>query len=84
MTLYSKNPCPLCDVLKEELIPYRDRFELKTVDITASGNLKWLRLYRYEIPVLFFDGEYLCKHRLDTRLLEKKLCEYDENKNSMF
>lgn len=82
MTLYTKDPCPLCDILKNELIPYKDKFELKTIDITASGNLKWLRLYRYEIPVLFFNGEFLCKHRLDKNILEIRLKEYEENKQS--
>lgn len=77
LTLFTKNPCPLCDVLKEELVPFGDRFELKTVDIELPENKKWHQLYRYEIPVLFLNDEYLCKHRLDTRLLEMKLKEIE-------
>ncbi|RZC27679.1 hypothetical protein BDFB_014849 [Asbolus verrucosus] len=36
-------------------------------------NVRWLRLYRYEIPVVFLNGEYLCKHALDELLLEQRL-----------
>lgn len=78
LTLYTKDPCPLCDELKLQLEPFLKRCTLETVDITRKENLRWLRLYRYEIPVLFFNGEYLCKHKLDDILLEKKLKSFEE------
>lgn len=73
LTLYTRDPCPLCDELKEELKPYTNRFHFKTVDISKKDNVRYLRLYRYEIPVLFLDGFYLCKHKLDHQLLEQRL-----------
>lgn len=54
------------------------RFNFETVDITKKENLPYLRLYRNEIPVLFLGGYFLCKHRLDNRLLEEKLNELGE------
>ncbi|KAI4491221.1 hypothetical protein M0802_010317 [Mischocyttarus mexicanus] len=76
LTLYTKHPCPLCDILKEELrLRFADRYQLEEVDITALGNELFLKLYRYEIPVLFLEGQYLCKHRLDSNLLERRLKE---------
>lgn len=74
LTLYTKSPCPLCDVLKSELqLRFSGRYQLQEVDITASGNERYLKLYKYEIPVLFLEGQFLCKHRLDSELLERKL-----------
>lgn len=77
LTLYTKDPCPLCDELKEELTPYMDKFKFEIVDISKKENLRYLRLYRYEIPVLFLDGYFLCKHKLDHRLLEDRLKELE-------
>lgn len=73
LTLYTKDPCPLCDDLKEELRPYLEKCKLELIHIDRSENLRWLRLYRYEIPVLFLNGEYLCKHKLNSDLLEMRL-----------
>ncbi|XP_047365306.1 acetyl-CoA acetyltransferase, mitochondrial isoform X2 [Vespa velutina] len=76
LTLYTKHPCPLCDILKDELhLRFANRYQLEEVDITALGNEAYLKLYRYEIPVLFLEGQYLCKHRLDSDLLERRLKE---------
>ncbi|KAL0120685.1 hypothetical protein PUN28_008392 [Cardiocondyla obscurior] len=82
LTLYTKNPCPLCDVLKSDLrIRFADRYQLEEVDITARGNECYFKLYRYDIPVLFLEGQYLCKHRLDVDLLERRLDELVSRKN---
>ncbi|XP_043266663.1 acetyl-CoA acetyltransferase, mitochondrial isoform X2 [Venturia canescens] len=79
ITLFTKNPCPLCDVLKDELeTHFSSRYQLEQIDISAQGNESFYKLYRYDIPVLFLEGQYLCKHRLDTQLLEKRLKELSE------
>ncbi|CAH0553030.1 unnamed protein product [Brassicogethes aeneus] len=78
LTLYTRDPCPLCDELKLELELYKHRFNFETVDISKKENLRWLRLYRYEIPVLFLNGEFLCKHRLNEGLLKIRLEELEE------
>lgn len=80
VTLYTKDPCPLCDELKTELAPFMPHVQFETVDITKKDNVRWLRLYRYDIPVLFFNGQFLCKHRLNVDLLIQKLKEFDTNK----
>lgn len=73
LTLFTRDPCPLCDELKSELEPFFERVNFTTVDISKKENVRYLRLYRYEIPVLFLNGQFLCKHRLDKRLLEERL-----------
>lgn len=80
LTLFTKYPCPLCDELMHELNPYLNRVKFETTDITKKENVRYLRLYRYEIPVLFLNGQYLCKHVLDKRLLEERL-QLIENKD---
>nr|CAD7410288.1 unnamed protein product [Timema cristinae] len=72
LTLYTKNPCPLCDDLRLQLQPFLDRVELENLDIERQDNSRWRSLYKYEIPVLFLEGQFLCKHKLDERVLERR------------
>lgn len=79
LTLYTKDPCPLCDELVEELAPFANRLSLEKVDITKPENREYFKRYRYDIPVLHINGEFLCMHRLDAKLLETKLIELTMN-----
>ncbi|XP_063612376.1 acetyl-CoA acetyltransferase, mitochondrial-like [Penaeus indicus] len=79
VTLFTKNPCPLCEVALEVLEPLRDQFKLVEVDITAPDNEKWFNLYKYEIPVFHFEGQFLMKHRADFNLLHQKIIEFQES-----
>lgn len=74
VTLYTHGHCSLCDDLVEELeVKFNGRYQLEKVDITSKENLKYLRLYRLDIPVCFVNGQFLCKHKLNCDLLEKRL-----------
>lgn len=84
LTLYTKKPCPLCDELKEQLTSFQHRFQLEEVDITAPGNERFRKMYRYEIPVLYLDGRFLCKHRVDVQYFEQRLIEAEEERKSQF
>jgi predicted thioredoxin/glutaredoxin len=80
ITLYTHDHCSLCDDLVEELeVNFHGRYQLEKVDITNKENLKFLRLYRLEIPVVFLNGQFLCKNRLNIDLLERKLREFEAN-----
>jgi glutaredoxin len=77
LTLYTKDACSLCDVVKNELkLKFNGSYQLETINITAPGNEHFKQLYQYEIPVLFLEGHYLCKHKLDVELLERRLLKY--------
>ena len=68
--------CPLCDIVKDELqSKFKGRYQLELVDITKPGNEHLMALYKYDIPVLFLENQYLCKHKLDTELLNNRLQE---------
>ncbi|KAM6148947.1 glutaredoxin-like protein C5orf63 homolog isoform 1-T1 [Erethizon dorsatum] len=49
LTLFTKDPCPLCDEAKELLKPYKNRFILQEVDITLPENSAW---YEREAPLM--------------------------------
>lgn len=79
ITLYTHDHCSLCDDLVEELeVKFNGRYELEKIDITKKENLRFLRLYRLDIPVLFLNGQFLCMHKLNSNLLERKLSEIKE------
>ncbi|XP_051539549.1 glutaredoxin-like protein C5orf63 homolog [Myxocyprinus asiaticus] len=73
LTLFTKNPCPLCEEAKEALEPFKHRFHLQQVDITLPENSVWLDRYRYDIPVFHLNGQFLMMHRVNTTLLESAL-----------
>uniref|UniRef100_A0A1B6D1S8 Thiolase N-terminal domain-containing protein n=2 Tax=Clastoptera arizonana TaxID=38151 RepID=A0A1B6D1S8_9HEMI len=77
LRLLTKDPCPLCDELKVQLEPFKHRFSLEIVDITSPSNSSLKKLFQYEIPVLFLEGKYICKHRLNTLALEEALTEVE-------
>jgi glutaredoxin len=71
--IYSKPQCPLCDEAKEVLARVRRRvpFELREVDITRDDSL--FQQYRYDIPVVFVNGQKAFKHHLDEKTVEARL-----------
>ncbi|XP_075068359.1 glutaredoxin-like protein C5orf63 homolog [Mixophyes fleayi] len=73
LTLFTKNPCPLCDEAKEVLAPYMDRFILEQVDITLPENTAWYERYKHDIPVFHLNGQFLMMHRVNIKKLEKYL-----------
>lgn len=78
LTLFTHDHCQLCEELVHELQPFEHRFKLERVNILEKENIKYLRLYRYDIPVLMLNGQFLSMHRLDKELLVKRLKEMEE------
>ncbi|KAG5272659.1 hypothetical protein AALO_G00167950 [Alosa alosa] len=79
LTLFTKDPCPLCDDAKEVLEPYKHRFTLQQVDITLPENKVWYDRYKFDIPVFHLNGQFLMMHRVNTTLLEKRLAKLEES-----
>uniref|UniRef100_A0ABI7YSM0 Glutaredoxin-like protein n=1 Tax=Felis catus TaxID=9685 RepID=A0ABI7YSM0_FELCA len=73
LTLFTKDPCPLCDEAKEVLEAYKNRFILQEVDITLPENSAWYQRYKFDIPVFHLNGQFLMMHRVDISKLEKQL-----------
>lgn len=73
ITLFTKDPCPLCDEAKKALEPYKNRFILQEVDITLPENSDWFERYKFDIPVFHLNGQFLMMHRVNISKLEKQL-----------
>ncbi|ALC38255.1 CG9147 [Drosophila busckii] len=83
LTLYTKEPCSLCDDLTAELEEkFHGEFELQKVYIDQKENVRFLRLFRFDIPVLFLNGQFLCMHRLNEQLLRERLAALKNNKTA--
>lgn len=78
LTLFTKDPCPLCDEAKEVLKPYKNRFILQEVDITLPENSAWYERYKFDIPVFHLNGQFLMMHRVNTSKLEKQLLKFEQ------
>ncbi|KAK5917534.1 hypothetical protein CgunFtcFv8_012417 [Champsocephalus gunnari] len=73
LTLFTKDPCPLCDEAKEQLEPLGHRFVLQQVDISLPQNAVWRQRYALDIPVFHLNGRFAMKHRVDLQLLDSLL-----------
>ncbi|XP_003477266.1 glutaredoxin-like protein C5orf63 homolog [Cavia porcellus] len=78
LTLFTKDPCPLCDEAKELLKPYKNRFVLQEVDITLPENSAWYERYQFDIPVFHLNGQFLMMHRVNISKLEKHLLKLEQ------
>ncbi|KAI8038225.1 uncharacterized protein LOC128253110 [Drosophila gunungcola] len=74
ITLYTREPCPLCDDLVHRLEErFAGQYRLEKVHIDRKENVRFLRLFRHDIPVLFLNGQFLCMHRLNEEALMERL-----------
>jgi hypothetical protein len=52
------------------------QYKLVEVDITRPENKAWHDKYKYDIPVLHLQGDFLTKHRLALQFLDAHLEAY--------
>lgn len=73
LIIYTKPECGLCDEMKEvvESVSRKIPIRLKQVDITRSAELE--SEYGLDIPLLFYMGECLAKHKVNGKVLRKKI-----------
>ena len=74
VVIYSKTQCGLCDeaLCIVERVKQRVEFDLRVVDITTLPHADLLR-YRYEIPVVFVNGQDCFHHHVDEAAFEQLL-----------
>lgn len=69
--LYSKRRCPLCDEAHAALARARERFAFELEVRYVEDSPDAFERFRYDVPVVFADGERVFTHRVDeARLLE--------------
>jgi len=72
LTLIGKPDCHLCDEMAEVVRRViGEGAELVKADVRDDP--EWLRLYRYEIPVLLYDGREIARHRVGEPELREML-----------
>lgn len=52
----------------------------KEVYIDDPSNREWFEKYKYDIPVIHIDGDYLMKHRVNEHLLRRALNHFPADK----
>lgn len=53
--------------------------QFEEVDINLEDNRFWRERYKYEIPVVHFNGSQLMKHRFSEQTMLDALNEYNTN-----
>ena len=72
MQVFSRPGCHLCELLIEELLPLiQGRIELVVCDIDSRDD--WRDEYDTRVPVLKYDGEFICQYHLDREALTRIL-----------
>jgi hypothetical protein len=72
LRVYSRPGCHLCDELIESLLPViRGQLALEVVDIDSRA--AWQDEFFDRIPVVEFEGEFLCQYTLDKVAIERLL-----------
>ena len=72
--VYTRRGCHLCELLIEELLEMAEgRLELDICDIDTRDD--WRQKYDRRVPVVRYDGQFICQYHLDrdalTRILRK-------------
>jgi glutaredoxin len=71
--LYSKPQCPLCEEARDVLSDVRVQVDFELVEHNILTDPVAYSRYRYDIPVVFIDGEKVFSHRVDEQQLKEQL-----------
>jgi hypothetical protein len=78
LDVYSKQGCHLCEQLIEELLPLvRGRLAVVVHDVDSRED--WKKDYDTRIPVVEYDGEFICQYHLDRDALTRILSPDETN-----
>ena len=70
--VYSRRGCHLCERLLEELMPLvRGHLEVVVRDVDTRDD--WKADYDTRVPVVEYDGEFVCQYQLDRDALARIL-----------
>ena len=75
LRLLTKDGCQLCDEAKMIINKEFPNVKIEEVYITDAGNEDLYDRWKWEIPVFYLDGKFLCKNRIDLELLKQKIKE---------
>jgi glutaredoxin len=71
--IYSKPDCSLCDEAKRLLLALQRQIPFELLERNIEDDIQLFERYRYDIPVVFIDGQKAFKHRLDPDRARERL-----------
>ncbi len=72
LQVFSRRGCHLCEQMIDELLPLiRGRLELAVCDIDTRED--WRNEYDTRVPVVIYDGDFICQYHLDRDALTRIL-----------
>jgi len=72
LQVFSRRGCHLCEHLIDELLPLiRGRLEIAVCDIDTRED--WRNEYDTRVPVVKYDGVFICQYHLDREALARIL-----------
>ena len=78
LEVFSRQGCHLCEQLIEDLLPLvRGRCKVVIRDIDSRED--WKKKFDTRIPVLEYDGEFICQYHLDRHALTRILSPNEAN-----
>ncbi|MCH7821585.1 MAG: glutaredoxin family protein [Proteobacteria bacterium] len=78
LTVYSRQGCHLCEQLIEELLPLvRDQLDIEVIDVDSRDD--WRRKYDARVPVIEFDGRFVCEFSLDRDAVMRIIAELGDS-----
>jgi hypothetical protein len=81
LVVYSRQGCHLCELLIDELLPLvRGHLELVVHDIDSRED--WKREFDTRVPIVEYDGEFICKYHLDRDAIMQILSSIPNEPNS--
>ena len=69
LVLYTKPGCHLCDEVRDLLDEVAAEFDLAITSVDITSDQELLTTYRYDIPVVTFDGREIARGRIDEATL---------------
>ncbi|CAG8670431.1 17950_t:CDS:2 [Dentiscutata erythropus] len=81
LTLFTSKSCSLCVDAKYTIDQVRKKipFDFIQKDIKHSENSVWFHKYKYDIPILHLNDQFLFKHKVKQDKLELVLKKFQEN-----
>ena len=76
LVLYGRAGCHLCASMEEELRPHLKRHGLQLRQVDISGQPELEASYGWDVPVLAYGDEEICRHFFDLKSFRAKLSDY--------
>lgn len=71
--IYSKPNCSLCEDAKEIILRVQRQVDFVLLEVDVTTDLELFHRYRYDLPVVWVEGQLAFRHRLTEEALLSRL-----------